>query len=266
MSDSIEWIFHFRTGKKATNYLDDFTFITLLEWACNDLIMKFLEICKEINFPISMKETQWGTQIITFLGILLNSVTQTISIPVEKYLKAMRLLHNFINKKKVTVLQVQQLVGLLNFLCKGIVVGCLFTHCFYQKGVGLKQYHHIRVDAEMKLDCAAWLQFLEHPSSVARPMIDFDKCTFNAEELQFFSDATKARNLGYGTLFASHWCYQMWEPGLIQKYDPSIEYLELYAITVVIFLWAHKLENKRVVIFCDNESLVFWINKLSASC
>ena len=56
------------------------------------------------------------------------------------------------------------------------------------------------------------------------------------------------------------WCYTMWEPGL-RRNQPSIEYLELYAVTVVIVLWAKLLKNCRVIIFCDNLTITRVINK-----
>ena len=46
--------------------------------------------------------------------------------------------------------------------------------------------------------------------------------------------------------------FHKWETGYIDKYNPSIEYLELYAVAVSIFLWAEPLPNRRVVIFCDS--------------
>ena len=56
-----------------------------------------------------------------------------------------------------------------------------------------------------------------------------------------------------------------WEPGHIDNCQPSIEYLELYAVTVGIFLLSQYLSNRRGVIFCDNESVVHMLNSSSSS-
>ena len=85
------------------NYLDDFLFAALLKALCDGNVSMFLDICREINFPVVPKKTEWGTTIIVFLGILINTVTQTISIPLEKRLKACGLLRNLISSKKTTV-------------------------------------------------------------------------------------------------------------------------------------------------------------------
>ena len=54
--------------------------------------------------------------------------------------------------------------------------------------------------------------------------------------------------------------------GFVKECNPSIEYLELFALTVAIDLWGHYFENKRVTIFCDNSSVVHMVNKTSSRC
>ena len=132
-SDAIEWIFHHRTGKKAVNYLDDFFFVTLQQIICNWLVEQFLGLCKEIRMPISLEKTEWAMQVIIFLGMLLNIVTQSVSIPIEKRDKTLVLLNNIIRSKKTTVLKMQQMAGLLNFFARCIVPAQPYNHRFYQK-------------------------------------------------------------------------------------------------------------------------------------
>ena len=92
VSNAINHIFEHRSKSKANDYLDDFLFAALLEWLCNQRVGIFLDICKEINFPVSMEKTEWATRFIIFLGMLLDTVNQTISIPVGKRDKALGLL------------------------------------------------------------------------------------------------------------------------------------------------------------------------------
>ena len=47
---------------------------------------------------------------------------------------------------------------------------------------------------------------------------------------------------------------------------PSIAYLELYAVIIAIELWAYRLANVRIIIFCDNQSVVEMINKAASPC
>ena len=50
--------------------------------------------------------------------------------------------------------------------------------------------------------------------------------------------------------------------------EPSIEFLELYAVTAAILTWgwSHYLQGGRITLYCDNEAVVFMINTSASSC
>ena len=70
-----------------------------------------------------------------------------------------------------------------------------------------------------------------------------------------YSDATAAINLGFGAIFNEKWLYQCWETGFIQLVNPSIEFLEFYALCVAVFVWSNQLKNSCFILFCDNQSV-----------
>ena len=65
-SDSVAHIVSWKTGQDLVNYLDDYLFIALLEAWCNQQLQVFLDTCKDINFPVSLKKD--------FLGIASNGL------------------------------------------------------------------------------------------------------------------------------------------------------------------------------------------------
>ena len=69
-----------------------------------------------------------------------------------------------------------------------------------------------------------------------------------------------------GVICESAWMYQLWDKSFIQKYNQSIEYLELYAVTAAVLTWIHKYKNRRIILFCDNQSVVDMINLTTTSC
>ena len=111
-----------------------------------------------------------------------------------------------------------------------------------------------------------WLQFLtgETTTAINRSFVDFQSNSITAQELDFHSDVSGAKHLGIGAIFENSWMFQMWELHFIKIYQPSIEFLELYAVAAAILKWSHQLSNLRVVIFCDNLSVVWMIN--AANC
>ena len=52
----------------------------------------------------------------------------------------------------------------------------------------------------------------------------------------------------------------------MDKQQPSIEFLELYAVVVAVKLWISRFQNRRIILFCDNMSVVFMINRNSSKC
>ena len=91
ISDAITFIVWNKTKKPIINYLDDYLFTALRKWLCDQQIGVFLEICKDINFPVALEKTFWGTNLLTFLGLLLDTVSQGVCIPLEKVRKVMDL-------------------------------------------------------------------------------------------------------------------------------------------------------------------------------
>ena len=223
-----------------------------------------------------MDKTEWATTLIVFLGILLNSEQFSVSIPIEKRIKAINLIQQAIDKKKVTIHFIQKLTGTPNFLNRSIVPGHAFTKGMYRKlslrdskGELLKKFHHIRLNKEFLQDCTVWLKFLldVENSELCRPFVNFSNQKLG-KILFFYSEASRNPELGMGVIFNNRWLCSWWPQGFIEKYNPSIEYLELYALTIALLTWRrdYDLSNARVVIFCDNESVVHMINGLGSTC
>ena len=91
VSNAVAHIVKYRTRKDLVNYLDDFLFVTLLKMLCNSQLETFLQVCEEISFPISPEKTFWASTCIVFLGLLINTVSHTVSVPTDKISKVKRL-------------------------------------------------------------------------------------------------------------------------------------------------------------------------------
>ena len=62
-------------------------------------------------------------------------------------------------------------------------------------------------------------------------MLDVVSPWDNVEVLDFYSDASASKTLGFRCIYQRAWIAKMWEEGFIEKCEPSIEYLELFALT-----------------------------------
>ena len=257
----------------VTNYLDDFLFYSLTRGGANYMVRTFLTICKNIGFPVSLEKMEWGTFTITFLGIILNGKKYCLAIPEEKVVTALSMVSKMMDSKKTTVKQIQRLVGTLNFLKKVIQPGRPFMRRMYAKYARivnrdsklskLKHYHHVTVDREFKNDCQVWRLFLLHQSAFALPMTDFDLNTVHTTDVGFYTDASRAIAKGVGCVFGTQFTWGIWEAGYIDRCQPSIAYLELYALCVGIFTWQEELKNIKMIAYCDNIAVRDIVNQLS---
>ena len=143
---------------------------------------------------------------------------------------------------------------------------------FEEHSFKLKPHHHVRLDREFKLDCKVWLQFLEMEGTVTlnnivnHPMTDILSHEVTSTEICFYSDASASKLLSYGCIYNTMWIQGFWDPGFIERNKPSIEYLELFALTAGIFTWQTYLADCRFTIFCDNTAVVAMINNMVSSC
>ena len=147
----------------AINYLDDYLFISYNKQVCNEMISSFLVVCHDLGFPVVEEKTEYATDLIVFLGVLLDGRSHSLAIPLEKWEKALKLLDWAIFKRKVTVHFIQKLTGTLNFLYKVIVPGRTFLRRMYDKlkiedseGNMLKQYHQVNLESSLVKDCKLW--------------------------------------------------------------------------------------------------------------
>ena len=266
-SNAVKHIVCWRTKQDVVNYLDDYLFATMFKLLCNSQVKEFLSVCEMIAFPVSLEKTFWATTKLVFLGLLIDTTNQCVCVPVEKIQKAVELIESILNKRsgKVTFNQLQKVCGFLNFLGRCVIPGGAFTRRLYAYTANdkLKPHHHIRVNAEMRADLTMWLTFLQHPSVFCRPFLDFSKFLV-ADEIDMYSDASG--KIGMGAICGSAWMFQTWPPDFIQKFKPSIEYLELFAVTAAVLTWIHQFKNKRIILFCDNRSVVDMINFTTTSC
>ena len=131
-------------------------------------------------------------------------------------------------------------------------------------GKTLKPHHHINITQEHRLDLQVWKGFLTSPQVYSRPFMD--STSWNAQEIDMYSDASGNYSLGFGAYCGTEWTFGQWEEEFCNRVEPSIEYLELLALTVGVINWIKLFQNKRIVLFCDNEAVVHMVNNSSSKC
>ena len=267
-SNALAHIVTYFTSCDNINYLDDFFFVGDSDYNCNIQVRTFIRVCDSIHFPVSKEKTFWSSEILSFLGLVINTITKTVNIPVDKVKRALEQIEWMLNKKskKVKLRDLERLTGFLNFIGKAIIPGRAFTRRLYSHGAHLlNRDHHLRVTKEMRMDLELWKTFLLDQAVYATPFINIED-NILSKEIDWYTDASANPKLGAGGYSGSNWFILQWEEKTLKKFNLSINYLELFAVAVAIFNWIGKYRNRHIIIFCDNMSVVQMLNNNSSKC
>jgi len=254
-STALEWIALTKIKVSGVlHILDDFLFIAASAQKCQLDLNNFMQLCTNVGVPIAHEKTEGPFTCIQFAGITLDSIKMEARLPEDKLAKCRALLNEFNTRKKVTLRELQSLIGLLNFTTSVVLPGRAFLRRLIDLTKGIRRPHHrIRLTKACRQDMSTWLSFLK----------DYNGCTFfmherwtESEPLVLFTDAAGSK--GYGAIFQSHWFYGEW-PNDWKKLN--ITFLELFPIAIALRVWGFRMSNHCVSLFTDNAALVDIINK-----
>lgn len=254
-SSALEWVAIHKLGcSHVVHILDDFFFIEATYEKALSSLNSFIHMCEIIGVPLAEEKTFLPSQCMSFVGIELNSLTSTASLPQDKVLKATNVVESFLQKDKSTLKEFQSLIGLLNFACSVVIPGRPFLRRLINLTIGVpKSFHHIRITSEVKADLLLWLKFLQ---TFNGRTIFMNEQFQTSAMLELYTDASTT--VGFGAVFKSKWLCGRF-PGKYQQYNIAV--LEFYPILLSVFLWGHLWANHVVIFYTDNEAIVSVINK-----
>lgn len=88
---------------------------------------------------------------------------QEARLPKEKLNKCLNMICEFLQRKKVTLQEIQSLCGLLNFACSMIVSGRAFLRRLFDLTRGIQKPHHrVRLTRGCKDDLLVWKELLQN--------------------------------------------------------------------------------------------------------
>ena len=253
-STALEWAAKVKLGVTGmVHVIDDFLLLAHSVEKCNHDLMSFVALCKQIGVPLAPSKTVGPSSSIPFVGIILDAVHMEARLPDDKLEKTRSLLLAFQSKQKVTLKELQSLIGVLNFACSVVVPGRAFLRRLIDLTMGVhKPHHHIRLTRETKLDLGVWWEFFLYFNGRS---FFLDDSFLTGDYLQLYTDA--AGGIGYGALCGSEWFCGEW-PVAWRLFNVAA--LELYPIMAAVHVWGDAWANKSVCFFTDNEALVPIIN------
>ena len=125
---ALQWIITDQTGRvHISHFLDDFLLLGISHEDVCVFILDFYKIMERIGMPVAKEKMLGPTDMLEYLGLILNFIAQRIEIPQKKRVKCIDLITKLIqccrDRKKVTVKSIQQTAGTLNFICQALPAG-----------------------------------------------------------------------------------------------------------------------------------------------
>ncbi|XP_061196001.1 uncharacterized protein LOC133204278 [Saccostrea echinata] len=267
--DKFASFLHWLTQKYSQNdliihYLDDFLFCgSPNTFTCHNSLNVFKSICSDIGVAIAHDKTVEPTQVLTFLGIELDTVNMTMKLPLEKLNQLHGEIQYFLKAKKVSLREMQSLIGLLNFACKVVAPGQAFCRRLINSTIGItKQQHRIRVTKNIKADLKVWESFLQSYNGIS--VISSQPWIHN-NTIQLLTDSSGGPYGGIGIYFMGKWAYGPWPNSWAEQgITRDMNLLELFPVVVAITLWQSHFANSMLVFHIDNMSVVHIINSLTS--
>ena len=134
------------------------------------------------------------TTKLVFLGLEIDSVRQLVSVPQEKLQAIISKVSGALESEKLTLSELQTLVGSLSFICRAVPPGRAFLRRLIDLQIGIKDaWHKIRISPGAKAD---FLNSYDNGSSVfmnQNGVFDY--------ELQWFTDGSGG--IGFGFFFST---------------------------------------------------------------
>ena len=126
-SMAVEWIAQEKLLiDRLLHLLDDFLIISSTYFVCKAHLDLFIILCDFLGIPIAPDKTFGPSTTLTFAGIELDSLKWGARLPTDKIETCIQCIASFLTRKKVTLKELQSLIGLLNFACSVVTPGCAF--------------------------------------------------------------------------------------------------------------------------------------------
>ena len=155
LADEIHWILQNNYDVyHLLHYLDDFLTAGPADSdICYHNLSAMKSLCHAIGAPIKEEKVEGPTMRITFLGIMLDTMSMEASISQERKTSLLTAILSFHSLKKCTKRQLLSLIGKLSFACKVVPAGRIFLRRLIDLSCSVTTLnHHIRITMEARLD------------------------------------------------------------------------------------------------------------------
>ena len=241
-SDAIRYIMKNLGHNALMNYIDDLIYIGLPSKIYHSYY-QLLSLLEELGLEISQSKLVSPSTSVVCLGIQVNTVARTLSIPDEKLIEIKQLCEQWVHKKNCTKNQLQSLLGSLLYITRCVRPARNFLNRMLQILRDNVHTNFIVLSNQFFQDLEWFRVFLHH----------FNGVIFYDNKLIHHEVNLDASLNGLGASFGNE-VYAL--PLPVGFLNLHITQLEMLNVVVALKVWANIWANKRIKISCDNLAVV----------
>ena len=238
-----------RYGSKMFAYVDDTAGGAVKEKA--EAHYKGLLVTMDtLGLEVALAKCQAPSYIMLRVGVHFNSLTMTMSIDPDRVSEAIQQCKEFLALTKVTLHQLQKLLGKLFHAMKCTESARVFLSRFLDLLALAGRQQVVQVSEDARADARWCVTFLER----------FNGITLAKPQTAEFTAFVDSCLLGGGGVCQGFGYYSTVYPGHITGGGLSISALECFNLLLAVRLWVREWAGHHVLIFCDNAATVGAMN------
>ena len=249
VDDALEWVVRTKGISYCMHYLDDFLTLGPADsTACQDNLSLLRDTCNDLGVLLKLEKVEGPATSLVFLGIELDTIKGTLSLPAAKLLQYNAELVAWSARKAAKQRELLSIIGKLSHACKVVRTGRIFLRRMIQTAYSVERLDHwVRLNKEFQSDLWWWLSFLELWNGRGK----FKSQLREVQWIHMSSDASGS--WGCGAVWGQQWIQCRWE---VSWAEVNIAAKELLPIVLACAIWGKLWRHQAVRAKCDNMAVV----------
>ena len=247
VADFISWVLHRHNIPHQLHYLDDFLFLgTPHSEEAGNVLEVVTKVLRMLGIPIAVHKTEGPNTVLTFLGIIIDTVNFELRLPDDKLVRLQALLQSWAPKMHCRKRELESLVGHLSHAATVVRHGRTFLRQLFSLLSRPRPGHHfIHLTAGAQADLLWWKTFLHEWNGLSF----FPQASPSVEVT---SDASGS--FGCGAFSLNHGWFQLEWPDSWNTCHIAAK--EMVPIVIAASLWGPQWHRRCVRFRSDNMAVV----------
>ena len=228
LTQAVKHMMRCRNFEAIVVYLDDLLVIGPTLEQCTEVFNCLLSLLQQLGFDISWHKVVYPTQHLVFLGVLLDSISQSMSLPEDKLVALQAVIIDFLHQHRASKWQLQSLAGRLNWACLVVYDGRTFLRRILDSMASLtSSSSRYKFTSDFYADLLWWHHFL----------VVFNGTCLFLDSKPLVEVQTDACYEAAGAYFGGDWLYYNFTAESKALVDLHINYKETLAVVMAAERW-----------------------------